>query len=149
MIGMIILTPHHKEAEPLSFDYFADRLTAGSVRDRLLYIAGQLSAFDDLFGSWSVDNQPGTLHYDSTMPQGVCVVIYSETDPEPDTGHYFTCYADGTVRVMQLMSYPAFKDGEIDKSQPRELCREDSTTTLSQLMLWLRSQPPSINTILS
>ena len=133
----------------MSLEYFAEHLIAGPDRDKLLYIAGQLSAFDDLLGACSVDNQKQARDYDPTKPQAIGVVIYSETDPEPDTGHYFTCYADGTVRVMQLMSYPVFKDGEIDKSQPRELCREDSTTTLSQLLLWLRSQPPSINTILS
>jgi len=132
----------------MSFQYLAEHLTPGEDRDKLLFIAGQLAVFDDLIGSWAVDNQKQAKDYDPNKPQAICVTIYSETDPEPNTGHYFTVSPDGTVEVMQLMSFPVFKDGEIDASQPREICREDSTTTLKQLLLWLRSQPPSINTIL-
>jgi hypothetical protein len=132
----------------MSLDYFAELLIPGKDRDKLLFIAGQLSVFDDIIGSCGVDNQLQGRDYDPNRPQAIGVVIYSETDPEPDTGHYFTCHADGTVEVMHIVSFPCFKDGKIDKSQPRELSREDSTTTLNQLLLWLRSQPPSINTIL-
>jgi hypothetical protein len=132
----------------MSFDYFANHLIPGNDRDKLLFVAGQLSAFDDLFGSCSVENQKQARDYDPSKPQAVCVTIYSDTDPEPDTGYYFTVYSDGTVQVMQLMSFPTFKDGKVDNSQPRELIREDSTTTLDKLLLWLRSQPPSISTIL-
>ena len=132
----------------MSHNYFAEHLIPGNDRDKLLFIAGQLAVFEDLFGSCAVDNQKQAKDYDPNKPQSICVTIYSETDPEPNTGHYFTVYADGTVKVMQLMSFPCFRDGEIDASQPREICREDSSTTLERLLLWLRSQPPSINTIL-
>jgi hypothetical protein len=132
----------------MTFEYVAEHLIPGKDRDRLLFIAGQIAVFDDLIGSFGVDNQKQAKDYDPNKPQGICVTIYAETDPEPDTGHYFTVFSNGTVEVMELMSFPCFKDGEIDASQPREICREDSATTLEKLLLWLRSQPPSISTIL-
>jgi len=132
----------------MSFEYVAEHLIPGKDRDKLLFIAGQIAVFDDLIGSFGVDNQKQAKNYDPNKPQGICVTIYSLTDPEPDTGHYFTVFGDGTVEVMELMSFPCFKDGKIDASQQREICREDSSTTLDKLLLWLRSQPPSINTIL-
>jgi hypothetical protein len=98
----------------MSFQYFAEHLVPGNDRDKLLFIAGQLAVFDDLIGSWAVDNQKQAKDYDSNKPQGICVTLYSETDPAPDTGHYFTVFSDETVEVMQLVSFPVFKGGEVD-----------------------------------
>jgi hypothetical protein len=126
---------------------FSD-LEPGEERDKLLIIAGKIQAFGYLFGSFSISNKPTSLDYDPAKPQGIMAVIYSENDPEPDTGYYFTIYADNLVEVMHLSSYPVWKDGKIDKSQPRELEREDYVTSLSSLLLWLRAQPPTLDTFL-
>jgi hypothetical protein len=132
----------------MNIQYYAEHLIPGKDRDKLLFIAGQLSVFDDLFGSCGVDNQQQARDYAPNKPQGICVTIYSDTDPMPDTGHYFTVYADNSVDVMILASYPQWENGGIDPTKPRTIEREDYTTTLDRLLLWLRSQPPSVNTIL-
>ena len=121
-------------AIPDSFDYFSQNLK-GPSRDQLLFIAGCLSPFDDLFDTYAVNNQEDKKVKD-TMDHQSIIYIYSYKDIGPLHEITFTIGADGSVLVEDSFSWD-------DESEGRTV--ESYTMSLNDLFNWLRSQPPKWN----
>ena len=127
-----------------SIFYFSEMLRQDVTYDRdiLLSYAGMLLAFDDIFGSYGVGNQLQERGYDPNEPQYLTFVIYSETDPMPDTGCFINVYSSGKVIVKDIRSYP---DPDTDE---RSIDCEEYETTMPELIKWLRTQPPKLHSFL-
>lgn len=126
----------------MSIKYFAEMLRPGDDRDALLFYAGMFSAFDDLFGSSGVGNQTQATDYQPDKPQYITFMMYSETDPMPDTGTSFDVFADGTVTISEIASYsnPGCNERTIDVEQYE--------STVQNVVNWLRAQPPRLHAYL-
>ena len=122
----------------MSIKYFSEMLRDDDHRDALLTYAGMILAFDDIFGSYGVSNQVQASDYQPDQPQSISAVIYSETDPMPDTGLFIDIYHDGRAVVNDITSYPK------PDSNERYIDCEQYETTIDAIIKWLRTQPPKI-----
>lgn len=123
----------------MSFDYFSAQLHDSEDRDKLLYYAGMLQPFQDLIGSCYAGVQPGFKDTDKSAKQYIGFVIYSDNSKMPDDGYYIDIYPDGTVLIVDRISYPS-----ADNNAP-DISAEEHFTTIKQLLNWLRSQPPKLH----
>ena len=128
-----------------SIFYFSEMLRDDVTYDRdiLMSYAGMLLAFDDVFGSYSVGNQKQEKGYDPEEPQYLLFVIYSDTDPMPDTGYFINVFSSGKVLVRDVRSYPDPQTSE------RSVDCEEYETTMPELIKWLRAQPPKLHSYLT
>ena len=102
-----------------------------SNRERFLFIAGKLAAYDGLWGGCGVTNQKQAQDYDPEKPQQ----IYVETIDARNNQWLFYCNADESVEASYL-----FKMGDDD-----EQYREDYTMSVDDLLKWARTQPPEVH----
>lgn len=122
--------------------YFSDQLTPSEDRDRLMLYAGMFLAFQDIFGSYGVGNQSQAKDYNPAEPQYLSFVIYSETDPMPDTGFFIDVFPDGSAVVSCITSYPDPGRNE------RIVDCEKYESNVTDLIKWLRTQPPKLHSFL-
>lgn len=128
----------------MSIKYFSEMLRADEHRDALLTYAGMILAFDDIFGSYGVGNQMQAKDYKPDEPQYISAVIYSETDPLPDTGYFIDVYPTGDVIVNHIFSV---EDPDYDGE--RCTVSEQYESTITDIIKWLRSQPPKLHSFLT
>ena len=107
---------------PDSFNYFSENLK-GPERDILLFIAGSLSPFDDIFHTCMVGNQKGAPDFDPDMPESI-LYVFTDRDSVDNDITLKIC-SNGLVSV--------------------ETSEEEYEMTFNELHNWLRSQPPKWN----
>ncbi len=115
-----------------SFKYFSENLI-GPYRDRLLFIAGSLSPFEDLFDMQMVYNQIVSADYDPQKPQSVYYSL-AEKSNDPDCGVSFIISPDESVIVQNTFLW--------NKNMPGETETEEYEMSLDDLHNWLKAQPP-------
>jgi hypothetical protein len=111
-----------------SFEYFADHLK-GPDRDKLLFIAGSLSPFDDLFDTHMVFNQIGAKEYDPQKPQSIFYGLSGENN-DPDCGVSFIISPDESILVQSTRLWIKARE------------TEEYEMSLDDLHNWLKAQPP-------
>ena len=114
-----------------SFNYFSENLK-GPERDKLLFIAGSLAPFDDIFHTYMVGNQKGAPDFDPDKPESI-LCVFTDSDNDDIS---LTIYPNGAVFLDDA--------GNLGM-RSTETTDEEYEMTLNELHNWLRSQPPKWN----